>query len=82
MTNTHCIEQEPEAQRGQLEHIWKAADQNLQAPIPGRVPIPEWVWPQVNSVPGKPAEVGHPWASERGPWGHDPEFLKQQESPL
>lgn len=39
MTNTRCIDQETEAQRGQREHIWKALDQNLQAPIPGRVPI-------------------------------------------
>lgn len=41
MTNTHCIDQKTEAQRGQREHIWKATDQNLQAPIPGHVPIPD-----------------------------------------
>lgn len=82
MTNIHWIDQETEAQRGQWEHIWKAADQNLQALISGCVPIPERVRPQVNSVPEKPAEIGDPWASEKGHWGHDPELLKQWESPV
>lgn len=76
MTNIHQTDQETEAQRGQWEHIWKAADPNLQAPISDRVPIPERVWPQVTSVPENPAQIGDPWASQKGLWGHDPELLK------